>query len=135
MENLLKVNFKGRYFKNIIQEIAHPFTFLGCCKLDLVLNITVASNKEKKPNQEKAKNQKWNKKTKQQQTPKQKQTRNPPKNPNPKNPQKWKKGKKPSYWDFNSGDIPAWATMSHTYLIILNHIEGKKSIVVMVHMT
>lgn len=43
MENLFMVNFEGRYLKKkLIQEIADPFTFLGCCKLDLVLNIFVA---------------------------------------------------------------------------------------------
>lgn len=112
MEDLLMVNFKGRYFK-IIQGIADPFTFVGCCKLDLVLSIIMASSKAKK----KKKNQEKTKK------------------PNQKAPKNEKRKKNPSYWEFNSGDIPAWAVISHTYLIVLIHIEGKKSIVIMVHMT
>lgn len=48
MENLLIVNFKGGYCKKKkIQEIADPFTFVGCCKHDLILNIVVASSEEK----------------------------------------------------------------------------------------
>lgn len=46
---------------------------------------------------------------------------------------KEKKNNLRTYYKVHSGDIPAQASISHTYLIFLIHVEGKKSIVMTLH--